>query len=207
VVAVAFVEMLLRLAEVIYAPFYALFLVGPAALLIEHWMRRDDRLGGDGVSQGGSMRRVFVTGIVLFTAVVAGAMALGQRSQATQVVEVFKTPTCGCCSLWVEHLKASGFTTKVTDLTNLSPVKAQHQVPGNLQSCHTAVVDGYVIEGHVPAADIQRLLKERPNVAGLAVPGMPAGSPGMEAGGRVDRYDVVSFTDDGKTAVFASYPR
>jgi hypothetical protein len=152
------------------------------------------------------MRRLFVSGFVLLSVVLGSAAALGQRSQPT-VVEVFKTPTCGCCSLWVEHLKASGFATKVTDLTNLAPIKTQHQVPGALQSCHTAVVDGYVIEGHVPATDIQRLLKTRPDVAGLAVAGMPAGSPGMEAGGRIDPYHVTSFTRDGKTAVFASYPR
>jgi hypothetical protein len=152
------------------------------------------------------MRRLFVSGFVLLAVVLASAAVIGQRSQPT-LVEVFKTPTCGCCSLWVEHLKANGFTTKVTDLTNLTPIKTRHQVPGALQSCHTAVVDGYVIEGHVPAADIQRLLKTKPAVAGIAVAGMPAGSPGMEAGGRVDPYNVVSFTKDGKTAVFASYGR
>jgi hypothetical protein len=150
------------------------------------------------------MRRLFVGGFVLLAIALGSAAALGQRSQPT-VVEVFKTPTCGCCSLWVEHLKANGFTTKVTDLASLTAIKAQHQVPGTLQSCHTAVVNGYVIEGHVPAADIQRLLKTRPAVAGIAVAGMPAGSPGMEGGGRVDRYNVVSFTKSGETAVYASY--
>ena len=150
------------------------------------------------------MRRIFLSGFVLLSVVLASAAALGQRAQPT-VIEVYKTPTCGCCSLWVEHLKANGFTTRVTDMNDLSPVKARHGVPGQLQSCHTAVVDGYVIEGHVPAADIQRMLKTRPAVTGLAVPGMPAGSPGMEAGGRIDPYNVVSFQKDGRTAVFASY--
>jgi hypothetical protein len=88
----------------------------------------------------------------------------------------------------------------------LTSIKAQHGVPGELQSCHTAIVDGYVIEGHVPAAEIQRLLKERPKVRGLSVPGMPVGSPGMEIDGQAtEAYDVIAFAEDGSTSVFASY--
>lgn len=103
------------------------------------------------------------------------------------------------------HLRQSGFTTKVQNLTDLSPIKEKYGVPADLQACHTAPVDGYVIEGHVPADLIVRLLRERPPVVGLAVPGMPAGSPGMEVPGRTpDRYQVFTFDRNGKAAVFAT---
>lgn len=133
-------------------------------------------------------------------------MAVAQ--QETTTVQVFKSATCGCCSKWVEHLKASGFTTRVTNLDALAELKARHGVPSRLQSCHTAIMEGYVIEGHVPAADMRRLLKERPSIAGLAVPGMPTGSPGMEvAGARVQPYDVIAFDKQGNTRVFGSHGR
>jgi hypothetical protein len=119
-------------------------------------------------------------------------------------VQVFKTPTCGCCGKWVEHLKANGFTVKVTDVNNTAAYRKLHRVPDTLASCHTAFVDGYAVEGHVPAADIQRLLKQKPKAAGIAVPAMPLGSPGMEAGRR-DAYSVLLFTSDGKTSVFQKY--
>ena len=143
--------------------------------------------------------------------VVAGLLSLGglaaaQRSNAP-TVEVFKSPTCGCCAFWVKHLQANGFATKVTDVEDISQVKAKYGVPGRLQSCHTAVVNGYVIEGHVPASDVQRLIKDRPAVVGVAVPGMPIGSPGMEQGNVVQPYNVVTFDKQGQTSVFASYGR
>lgn len=126
----------------------------------------------------------------------------------TTIVEVFKTPTCGCCSKWVEHLRAQGFTVRTTGLDNLAEVKARHRVPPQVQSCHTALVNGYVLEGHVPAADVWRLLKERPAVAGLAVAGMPSGSPGMEVhGAKTQPYNVLAFDKQGKIQVFASYGR
>ena len=109
-------------------------------------------------------------------------------------MQVYKLSTCGCCASWVQHLEANGFATRVMNLDNLSEIKAAHNVPGPAQSCHTATVDGYVIEGHVPAADVRRLLEERPAVLGLAVPGMPIGSPGMEVPNvKPSPYDVVSF--------------
>lgn len=117
---------------------------------------------------------------------------------------VYKSPTCGCCHKWVEHLQANGFSVKVQNQEDLSAIKQAHGLTRELASCHTATVEGYVIEGHVPAADIQRLLKERPPVAGLAVPGMPMGSPGME-GPRAEPYDVVSFDKVGRVKVFASH--
>jgi hypothetical protein len=119
-----------------------------------------------------------------------------------QEIVITKSPTCLCCDKWVAHVKNAGFRTRVESVADLAAVKEQRGVPALLGSCHTAVVDGYVIEGHVPAEDIQRLLRESPDVAGLAVPGMPMGSPGME-GPRRDRYEVIAFQKDGTGAVFA----
>ena len=119
-------------------------------------------------------------------------------------IAVYKSPTCGCCSKWVRHLEANGFTVKAYDVQDVYAVKDRYRVPEPLAACHTAFVDGYVIEGHVPAADIQRLLAERPRVTGLAVPGMPAGSPGMESDKPV-RYEVMSFDAAGETKVFARH--
>ena len=122
------------------------------------------------------------------------------------VIEVYKDPACGCCSQWVEHLREEGFVVRATDTTELPAFKASHAVPRQLQSCHTALVDGYVIEGHVPAADVQRLLKERPAIAGLAVAGMPIGSPGMEIEGvQAQPYEVIAFESDGGARVFARH--
>lgn len=123
-------------------------------------------------------------------------------------VEVYKSPTCGCCVKWIEHLRAEGFAVRATDLDNLNELKASHGVPQQLQSCHTAVVNGYALEGHVPAADVRRLLQERPTIGGLAVAGMPIGSPGMEVPGtKAHAYDVIAFDKGGVTQVFASYGR
>lgn len=119
-------------------------------------------------------------------------------------VEVYKSPTCGCCSDWVDHLRENGFSVEVHNLRNMNPIKMEFGVPRNLQSCHTAKIGEYVIEGHVPASDITRLLRERPNVAGLTVPGMPMGSPGMD-GPRKDPYDVLTFQPGGKTSVYSSH--
>jgi hypothetical protein len=126
-------------------------------------------------------------------------------SAAGPRVNIYKTRTCGCCGKWVEHLKASGFDTHVTDVPSTAEYRKQYGVPDQLQSCHTAVVGGYAVEGHVPAADIHRLLKQKPKAKGLAVPGMPMGSPGME-GARRDAYAVLLFQTDGRTSVFQKYP-
>jgi len=149
------------------------------------------------------IHRVFVTALVASLALVDGSL-LAQRQAPT--VRVYKSPTCGCCASWVKHLEQHGFMTAVTETEDVAAVKAKHNVPARVQSCHTALVDGYVLEGHVPAADVQRLLKERPSVAGLAVPGMPIGSPGMEvANMKPQAYDVVSFDRQGQLKVFASH--
>lgn len=121
-------------------------------------------------------------------------------SRAADIV-VYKSPTCGCCGKWVEHMKEAGFTVDVENLRDLKPVKAEYGVPRSLQSCHTAMVGGYVVEGHVPADVVQRMLKEKPDIKGLAVPGMPMGSPGME-GPRKDSYKVLSIAQDGSTRVY-----
>lgn len=117
-------------------------------------------------------------------------------------ITVYKSPTCGCCAKWVDHVKEHGFTVVTHDTNDLTRVKAMAGVPARLSSCHTAIVDGYVIEGHVPADLIQKLLEERPEVVGLAVPGMPMGSPGME-GPYKEAYDVLLFRRDGTTDVYA----
>ncbi|MDQ7041324.1 MAG: DUF411 domain-containing protein [Rhodothermus sp.] len=153
-------------------------------------------------------RKTYLLGFLLGAAVTAiGLLIYNGRQQAAAqpTLTVFKSPTCGCCTKWVDHMKAAGFTVRVEDLQNLSTIKARFRVPGSLHSCHTAIVEGYVIEGHVPAADVWRLLQEKPDVTGLAVPGMPIGSPGMEQGFRVDPYEVLAFTTDGRTRVFARY--
>jgi hypothetical protein len=132
------------------------------------------------------------------------ARVLLAQSQPTMTVQ--RDPGCGCCLNWVAHLQRAGFKVLVTESPVMDAIKDQRGVPKTVRSCHTGVVDGYVIEGHVPAADVQRLLKERPAVVGLAVPGMPAGSPGMEtSNGSKQPYDVLAFDKTGKTTVFASH--
>lgn len=128
-----------------------------------------------------------------------------QAAADVQVVTVYHSPTCGCCMKWVDHLRAEGFEVSVRSRTDMGAVKQEHGIPRQLSSCHTATAGGYVVEGHVPADEIKRLLRQRPDVAGLSVPGMPIGSPGMEQGEREEPYDVLAFTDDGRAGVFARY--
>lgn len=132
-------------------------------------------------------------------------LMLSPLAIAGPLVEVWKDPGCGCCTAWAEHLEAEGFEVRLHDTREMRQVKVERGVPPRLASCHTAVVDGYVIEGHVPAADIRRLLAEAPELAGLAVPGMPHGSPGMETG-RLDDYTVYGWhADDRAPDVFQRY--
>ena len=132
--------------------------------------------------------------------------AAAQQKPSGPLVEVFKTPTCGCCSKWVEHMRANGFIVRTTDLNDLTEIKKSRGVPDQVQSCHTAVVSGYVVEGHVPAADVHRMLKEKPAIAGLAVGGMPAGSPGMDYPGMTPQpFNVTSFDKSGALRVFAKH--
>ena len=134
------------------------------------------------------------------------ATGLRPSAQKATAVQVFKDPTCGCCALWVEHLRKAGFAATVTDVDDMTAIKAKHRVPSQARSCHTALVGGYVVEGHVPAADVQRMLTQQPAIVGIAVPGMPIGSPGMEvAGMKPQPYDVLAFNKLGETHVFASH--
>jgi hypothetical protein len=125
---------------------------------------------------------------------------------ARPTVTVYKTATCGCCRKWIDHMRTNGFEVKSTDMPEVTSVKNSYGVPVDAQSCHTALVDGYVVEGHVPASAVKKLLKERPKVTGIAVPGMPVGSPGMEIpSGEVEAYNVISFDKSGKTTVFEKH--
>lgn len=170
----------------------------------------------------GSVLRMADTSFVLtrraWLAGAFAALALPRRGRAEHPLEapdartpltVFKDPECGCCQEWVAHMAAAGFRPAVQDVADMDAIKARYGVPAALRACHTAIVGGYVVEGHVPAADVRRLLRERPSVAGraargLAVPGMPAGSPGME-GARSERYAVLAFDAAGASTRFAAH--
>lgn len=119
-------------------------------------------------------------------------------------VVVYKNPQCGCCGKWVKHMQDGGFAVEVRDMPDVDAIRTKLGVPAALGSCHTATVNGYVIEGHVPASDIQRLLSDKTPVAGLAVPGMPEGSPGME-GSHPQAYNVLAFSTSGRTEIFATH--
>ena len=121
-------------------------------------------------------------------------------------ITVYRSPTCGCCGKWLDHLKKHQFNVVDIKLKDMQTVKRKHGVPANLASCHTAIINGYIIEGHVPAGDIKRLLVEKPMVSGLSVPAMPSGTPGMEMGGRKDPFTVISFDQKGKLERFTEYP-
>jgi hypothetical protein len=122
-------------------------------------------------------------------------------------VEVFKSPYCGCCGAWVDHMKAAGFVVKVNLVDDTTSARTRAGLPDKFGSCHTAFVGGYVVEGHVPADEVKRLLALKPNAMGLAVPSMPPGSPGMEMGARHDPYDVLLVDKSGRATVFAHYPK
>jgi hypothetical protein len=145
--------------------------------------------------------------LVALAALPLGALAQQAARPARTLVEVWKDPNCGCCKDWVSHLEQNGFAVKVNETGN-EAMRAKLGIPPKLGSCHTALVGGYAVEGHVPAADIRRLLKERPQAVGLSVPGMPVGSPGMDApayGGRRDPFDVMLVLKSGDAKVYASY--
>jgi hypothetical protein len=121
------------------------------------------------------------------------------------VIEVVKTPACGCCEAWVDHVRAAGFEVRVQDIDDVTPTARQLGVPDDLRSCHTASIGGYAIEGHVPADDIKRLLREQPKAAGIAVAGMPIGSPGMEQGDMREAYTTMLFDAGGNRRAFAQH--
>jgi hypothetical protein len=140
---------------------------------------------------------VVVTGVILVRA--------DQATQSLPAVTVYKDPNCGCCSLWVAHMERAGFRVTATNTADMPALRTKLGVPAHVQSCHTAVVNGFVVEGHVPADDVKRLLASRPKVKGIAVPGMPVGSPGMEQGDVKHHYSVLTFDEAGRTTVFAAH--
>jgi hypothetical protein len=151
------------------------------------------------------LRRAAALVVAFLALTLTGAVAPSTNATPKKpTITVYKDPSCGCCKNWIEHLIKNGYGVDAKDTPAMADIKRTLGVPEALTACHTAVVNGYLIEGHVPAADIAKLLKEKPKVAGLAVPGMPMGSPGME-GPRRQHYQVLSFDKSGKTKVFASY--
>ncbi|SMO32499.1 DUF411 domain-containing protein [Fodinibius sediminis] len=130
--------------------------------------------------------------------------AQAQTTAENQVV-MYKNPGCQCCTEWAQHMEQAGFAVTERPTGSLPAVKADHDVPYNLGSCHTALVNGYVVEGHVPVKEVKKLIRERPDAVGLAVPGMPIGSPGMEQGSRTEPYDVILFDEEGNRKTYASY--
>ena len=145
------------------------------------------------------------TGLII-AGLISAKTSLGVGSPAAAAARgtVFKSPTCGCCAEWVKILRRAGINLEAKDLESLSKIKKMLQVPVALQSCHTAIIGNYVVEGHVPVREIKRLLDEKPKATGIAVPGMPIGSPGMEQGDRRDSYQVFLFQNGGNR-VFAEY--
>jgi hypothetical protein len=149
---------------------------------------------------------IFIGAVVFATANIVALAQPKPVSSRTPIV-VYKTATCGCCAMWVEHMRQNGFQPTVHDVS-AAQVRTVSQVAGlktEDTSCHTAKVGNYIVEGHVPAADVHRMLKEKPAIAGIAAPGMPIGSPGMEMDNRKEPYNVIAFTKDGRSTVFAKH--
>lgn len=155
-----------------------------------------------------AMATVGMLSILGSTAPISYASTISQASvKATAPdITVYRSPDCSCCEGWIDHLKKQGFSVRNFPTSNIEAVKQKLKVPDNLTSCHTAMINGYVIEGHVPANDIKHLLQEKSNVSGLSVPNMPVGTPGMEMGNKKDPFKVFSFNDKNSVGVFSDYP-
>ena len=151
-------------------------------------------------------RRIALTSLAAATAAAMVGLPVLAKPELP-AVQVFKNPSCGCCGAWVDHMKAAGFVVTVTEVDGTSVARKRYGMPERFGSCHTAVVAGYVVEGHVPADDVKRLLAIKPLAVGLAVPGMPDGSPGMEMGSRKDPYKVLLVDGSGNESVFSTYPK
>ena len=162
-----------------------------------------------------NLLKAFGIGVLIAVLGIGGYVYFGDTARYQTVdgsdlpaITVYKSPTCGCCNDWIDHLRANGFTVRPQNVSSREALQQKYGLPRMMGSCHTGVVEGYVIEGHVPAEDVARLLRKNPpNVAGLTVPGMPVGSPGMEQGDRFDPFAVMAFTDDGRASVFSRYDR
>lgn len=148
-------------------------------------------------------RNLLSTAVAVSALIAWPALAKPKPSE----VEVFKSPYCGCCGAWIKYMKAAGFTVKVTPVTDTSAARKRLGLPDQYASCHTATVGGYVLEGHVPAAEVRRLLATKPKALGLAVPGMPQSAPGMAVPGKNDPYQVLLVDATGHSSVYASYPK
>ena len=145
----------------------------------------------------------------LWSASALAAMAALPALSVTKLpeLEVFKSPYCGCCGAWIEHMKGAGFAVKVTPVTDTSATRKRLGLAERYASCHTSTIGGYVLEGHIPAAEVKRLLAMKPKALGLAAPGMPVAAPGMDTPGRKDPYDVLLIGTEGQSRVFATYPK
>ena len=157
----------------------------------------------------GTRRNTLRVLLTTLGAATLGYSKFGSASSPAEVVTVWKTPSCGCCKDWVIHLRKEGFNVVTNDVNDTAPIRQKLGLPAKFGSCHTAQVGGYVLEGHVPAQEVKRLLREKPVAIGLAVPGMPVGSPGMEMPGEMlgvrDAFDVLLVTADGNSRVYESY--
>ena len=153
-----------------------------------------------------SSQCLLLIGVFILSVIGTFFSKTNQANANNELVEitVYKTPTCGCCGKWVDHLENNGFKVNAKNKTDLSSIKQQLGIATNLQSCHTAMVEGYFVEGHVPASDIKKMLLTKPDIKGITVPGMPMGSPGME-GARVDKYDVLAVHKNQKITLFSRY--
>lgn len=149
-------------------------------------------------SSPATSRRALLAGLPL------AFLASAAHAMPEKRLTAYKTPWCGCCGGWIAHMRQAGWTVDVVEREDLAPIRAQHGIPNRLASCHTALISPYAIEGHVPASDIDRLLRERPAARALSAPGMPAGSPGMESAGR-EPYTTVLILNDGSTRVFGRH--
>lgn len=147
--------------------------------------------------------RKYIFSFAILAVAVAGFIFFQADNSKAETLAVYKSPTCGCCVKWIDHMEDHGYSVESHDMNDVTPIKKDHGVPINLRSCHTTLVNGYVIEGHVPSHVVDKLLKEMPeDIAGIAVPGMPMGSPGMEGPNPVS-YEVIAFNDAGQTKVYA----
>ena len=152
-------------------------------------------------------RRRFFKSAAALAALSARSALPAFAAPAGPEVQVFKSPSCGCCGSWVEHMRAAGFTVRVTEVNDTTAARKRLGLPDRYGSCHTATVGGSVLEGHVPAAEVKRLLASKPKAIGLAVPGMPPSAPGMDVPGRKDPYEVLLVDTSGQSTVFANYPK
>ena len=159
-------------------------------------------LGAGACAREEAQSAVAETGSAVTASPSAGSQGSAELASSNPSVTVYKDPNCGCCSKWVEYMKKNGFNVTAIDTSDVASVKAKYGIAQELHSCHTAVIGDYAVEGHVPAEEIHRMLKEKPTIAGLAVPGMPTGSPGME-GAIKEKYDILTFDRAGKTTVYA----